>query len=123
MDVDSPHVSTVPPNFEKQEVKTSTQAERLDRESEEEEKAAEKKGKGPPSGHARGKSTEARDKFNRNKSNPVVLGNAIMLIAAGAGLAYGAYHKHLRGALTWELVAKCTGGIGTIALFDYYVSK
>lgn len=72
---------------------------------------------------SRRKSSGACDKFNRNKSNPVVVGNTIMLMAAGAGIAYGAYHKHLRGGLTWELIAKWSGGIGTLALFDYFVSK
>ncbi|KAI9788061.1 MAG: hypothetical protein M1816_007273 [Peltula sp. TS41687] len=41
VDVDSVHVNTVPPDFESQPVKTDTQADRLEREAEEEERALE----------------------------------------------------------------------------------
>ncbi|KAM5432015.1 hypothetical protein MferCBS31731_007685 [Microsporum ferrugineum] len=131
VDVDSPHVSTVPSDFDSQEIKTKTQAARIELEKEQEElKKKYKEGKEKAKETAKDVSERAQeaaaggyDKFDRNKSNPVVIGNMVLLTAASAGLAYGAYQKHLRGALTWELIAAWTGGIGALGLFDYYVSR
>ncbi|GBF60411.1 hypothetical protein TMEN_2844 [Trichophyton mentagrophytes] len=131
VDVDSPHVSTVPSDFNAQEIKTKTQEARVELEKEQEElKKKYREGKQKAKETAKDVSERAQetaaggyDKFDRNKSNPVVIGNMVLLTAASAGLAYGAYQKHLRGALTWELVAAWTGGIGALGLFDYYVSR
>lgn len=165
VDVDSPHVSTVPSDFEAQSIKTDTQAERLEREEEEEEVAA--KGGSEQNPGSRGKSSgsssskkstaaekakegkekakhgakEAREKarevtehgkeraqgcfekLRRNKSNPVVVGNALLIAVASGMVGYQAYERHLRGLLTWELAATWGGGLGLAASVDYFVSR
>lgn len=121
----------MPPNYEKQEVKTDTQAERLEREEEREEAAEQqqekKKGKeraGAAGGGGRGgEKASSCAAVRRNTTNPVVLVNAILIAAAGAGLGYGAYQKHLRGALTWDMLALWSGGLGAAGLMDYFVSR
>ncbi|KAK2745670.1 protein transport protein bos1 [Myotisia sp. PD_48] len=150
VDVDSPHVSTVPSDFGSQGVKTTTQAERIEREQEAKAQQQQQQGQGQghQQGHRQGdikgkareekdqvkekakaatrkaqdKAADGCDKLNRNKSNPVVVSNAVLLTVLGAGLAYGAYQKQVRGALTWELIAKWTGGIGAVGVFDYFNS-
>lgn len=116
VDVDSPHVSSVDPNFLNQNVKTSTQAERLQREQERETVEAENQSR-----KARAKAKA--EKASQNKSNPVVVGNAVLLGLVGAGLGYGAYQKHLSGKLSWELVGIWSGAVGAFGVADYFVSK
>ncbi|KAK2798940.1 hypothetical protein FQN50_008671 [Emmonsiellopsis sp. PD_5] len=132
VDVDSPHVASVPPDFESQEIKTTTQAERISREDAEQEKklkegeeamrnaananaAAARRGK-------KGVST-AKARLRRNKTNPVVVGNALLIAVAGAGLGFGAWQKHVQGALTWRLIGLWSGAVGAVGVVDYWVSK
>ncbi|EEP81397.1 predicted protein [Uncinocarpus reesii 1704] len=124
VDVDSPHINTVPSNYESQSVKTNTQAERLQREEGEKHRERQYKERSKAAaqrGKAKAKGTYA--KLCENKSNPVLVTNAILLTVASAGLGYGAYQKYLRGILTWETVALWSGGIGAAGLVDYFVSK
>ena len=171
MDVDSPHVSTVPSDFEAQSVKTNTQAERLEREEEAEENAAaagseqnpdrpSSRASGSGSGKSKSKGKEkakekakegkekakhgaheakerAREiaehaeeraescvaKLNRNKGNPVVVANALLIAAASGIVGYHAYDRHLKGLLTWEVAAAWGGAIGVGVGVDYFVSR
>ncbi|OJD25118.1 hypothetical protein ACJ73_03519 [Blastomyces percursus] len=132
IDVDSPHVSSVPPTYESQRVKTNTQAERIEREQEEKKRRdeAETGAKLDAARHAKGKAKAAKSKavaakssLARNKSNPVVLGNALLIAVAGAGLGFGAYQKHAQGALTWRVVGVWSGAVGAVGVVDYFVSK
>lgn len=118
VDVDSPHVSSVDPNFLNQDVKTATQAERLEREQEQQTGEAKEKAQ-----KAKAKAKAEASSFSRNKDNPVVVGNAVLLALVGAGLGFGAYHKHLDGKLSWELVGLWTGAVGAFGVADYFVSK
>lgn len=61
--------------------------------------------------------------MSRNKGNPVVLGNALLVALAGAGLGFGAYRKHLDGKLSWELIGIWSGAVGALGVADYFVSK
>ncbi|OAX79228.1 hypothetical protein ACJ72_06452, partial [Emergomyces africanus] len=58
-----------------------------------------------------------------NKANPVVLVNAMLIAIAGAGLGFGAYQKHVKGALTWKVVGLWSGAVGAAGVVDYFVSK
>ncbi|PTU17866.1 hypothetical protein P175DRAFT_0504619 [Aspergillus ochraceoroseus IBT 24754] len=114
IDVDSPHVTAVDSNFREQEVKTTTQAERIEREEAEAQKARVKKQK-PKS--------KATSSVSRNKGNPVFVGNAALLALVGAGLGFGAYRKHVEGQLSWQVVGLWTGAVGAFGAVDYFVSK
>ena len=119
IDVDSPHVSAVDPNFLNQEVQSSTQAKRIEREEQQQERkrADEESRKQDKSRKAKSSSLYA------NTDNPVYLGNAVICALVGAGLGFGAYHKHAEGKLSWELVGLWSGAVGAFGVVDYYVSK
>ncbi|GKZ66949.1 pyruvate dehydrogenase complex dihydrolipoamide acetyltransferase component (E2) [Aspergillus niger] len=119
VDVDSPHVQAVDPDFLKQNVQTTTQAERIEREEEEREAYEERKAKSKAKAKAKAKASSVRS----NAHNPVYLGNAVLLALTGAGLGYGAYRKHAAGQLSWELIGWCSGAVGAFGAVDYFVSK
>ncbi|CAG8039568.1 unnamed protein product [Penicillium salamii] len=118
IDVDGPHIQTVEADFLEQDVQTSTQAERIEREAEEKEKRkreeSEKKAKARKS-----KSSG----ISNNTTNPVFLANAAIATLVGAGLGFGAYKQHARGNLSWELVGLSAGAVGAFGVVDYFVSK
>ncbi|KAG9199144.1 hypothetical protein G6514_008973 [Epicoccum nigrum] len=117
VDVDSPHVSSVPSDYESQSVKTDTQAARQEREEEIKEAAKEIRDS------AAAKKDKAKDKVRKNADNPVVLSNAVGLAVVAAALSFGAYRKHSRGELTGKVVAAWAGVVGLFGLGDYYVSQ
>ena len=121
IDVDSPHVSSVDPNFLNQNVKTTTQAERLEREQERRDANDDAKTQARKKAQAKAKAEKSR--LSRNKDNPIVLGNAVLVALASAGLGYGAYNKHLEGKLSWELVAIWSGAVGAFGVADYFASR
>ncbi|KAL1972710.1 hypothetical protein VTN31DRAFT_7124 [Thermomyces dupontii] len=124
VDVDGPHVQSVPPDFESQEVKTTTQAQRLEREAAAQsppETSGGKKEEEKEKAKAKAKSKVSR--LRKNAGNPVYLANAVLIATLSAGLGYGAYQKHAQGKLSWELVGIVSGAVGAFALADYYVSK
>ncbi|CBF71312.1 uncharacterized protein ANIA_10847 [Aspergillus nidulans FGSC A4] len=101
----------------KREVKTTTQAERIEREEEESEEARERKEQ------AKNKAKAKAQRARENGGNPVFIGNAALLVLVGAGLGLGAYKKHTQGKLSWELVGLWTGAVGAFGAVDYFVSK
>lgn len=117
VDVDSPHISSVPSDYESQSIKTDTQAERIEREEEIKETAKDLKSK------AAAKAQSAKERARKNADNPVVLSNAIGLTVVGGILGFGAYRKYVRGELTGKVVAAWAGVIGLFAVGDYYVSQ
>ncbi|KAJ9619319.1 acetylornithine aminotransferase [Taxawa tesnikishii (nom. ined.)] len=128
IDVDSPHISSVPSDYESQEVKTDTQAERERLEQEAQEKAEQakeqaKKQAGIKKEQAKEKASKAADKAKKNSDNPVVLGNAVTLAALGGLLGFGAYRKYTAGELTWKVAGAWAGVVGLFAMGDYYVSQ
>lgn len=120
IDVDSPHVSSVPSDFESQPIKTETQAERIDREAEAREarekaqEAAEK---------AKAKASRGGQYARANSDNPVVLGNALTVGILGTALGVGAYRKYVRDELSWKVVGAWAGVVGLFGVADYYVSQ
>ncbi|KAJ8105961.1 hypothetical protein OPT61_g9857 [Boeremia exigua] len=117
VDVDSPHISSVPSDYESQSVKTDTQAARQEREEEIKDAAKEIRDS------AAAKKEKAKDKARKNADNPVVLSNAIGLAVVGAALGFGAYRKYTRGELTGKVVAAWAGVVGLFGIGDYYVSQ
>ncbi|CAI7643211.1 unnamed protein product [Penicillium glandicola] len=117
IDVDGPHVQTVESDFLKQDVQTTTQAERIEREAEEEKREDEEKKK-----KAKARKVKSSGIYE-NTSNPVFLANAAIATVVGAGLGFGAYKQHARGNLSWELVGLSAGAVGVFGAVDYFVSK
>ncbi|CAA9960378.1 MAP65-ASE1 multi-domain protein [Pyrenophora teres f. maculata] len=117
VDVDSPHISSVPSDYESQSVKTDTQAERIEREEKIEQEAKDIKDK------AAAKKDAAKDKIKKNADNPVVLSNAVGLAVVGGIVGFGAYRQYARGELTGKVVAVWAAAIGLFGVGDYYVSQ
>lgn len=117
VDVDSPHISSVPSDYESQSVKTDTQAERQEREEEIKREAKNLKDK------AAAKKEQAKDKMRKNADNPVILSNAVGLSIVAALMGYGAYRKYARGEMTGKFVAAWAGVVGLLGVGDYYVSQ
>ncbi|KAI4734091.1 hypothetical protein E4T50_15373 [Aureobasidium sp. EXF-12298] len=131
VDVDSPHISSVPSDFQSQEIQTETQAERERLESEAAEKAqqakeaaqeAEKKAEEVKE-KAKQKAQKVTEKVKANSDNPVVIGNTVAAVALGGLLSFGAYRKYTAGELTWKVAGAWAGIVGVFALGDYYTSK
>lgn len=59
----------------------------------------------------------------KNKSNPVVVGNAVVIGALTSILGVSAYRMHKAGTLTWNVVGAWAGAVGLFAVGDYYVSQ
>lgn len=59
----------------------------------------------------------------KNKNNPVVIGNAVVIAALSALLGSGAYRMHKANTLTWNVVGAWAGAVGLFAVGDYYVSQ
>ncbi|KAF7527563.1 hypothetical protein PCG10_002526 [Penicillium crustosum] len=117
IDVDSPHVQTVESDFLEQDVQTTTQAERIEREAEEKAKREDEEKK-------KAKAHKVKSSgIYENTSNPVFLANAAIATVVGAGLGFGAYKQHARGNLSWELVGLSAGAVGIFGAVDYFVSK
>jgi len=129
VDVDSESVHTVPSDFKEHDVKTDTQAARLEREAEQFEAQAEEKAKkakkefAEKEKAAKEKAKKAEAKLEKNSDNPVFIGNAVAVVALSAGLGFGAYRKYAAGELTWKVVAAWTGVVGLFAAGDYYLSQ
>ncbi|KAF2258699.1 hypothetical protein CC78DRAFT_548915 [Lojkania enalia] len=115
IDVDSPHVSSVPSDFSSQTIKTETQAERI--ELEEQARAA------AASSSQSGKKTDRAAFAKQNVGNPVVLGNMLGVGVLGGVLSVGAYKKWTRGELGWKVLGIWAGVVGVFGVADYYVSR
>lgn len=66
---------------------------------------------------------KTEDWAEKNKNNPVVIGNAVVVAALSGLLGFGAYRKHAAGELTWKVAGAWAGAVGLFAVGDYYVSQ
>lgn len=124
IDVDSPHISSVPSDFESQEIQTETQQREHELEAEAKERAEQLKQEAEHKKEQAKKAAEkAADKAKKNSDNPVVLGNVVGITALGGLLSYGAYRKYSAGELTWKLAGAWAGVVGLFAVADYYTSQ
>ena len=146
VDVDSPHISSVPSDYEEQSIQTDTQAERerLEEESKQaaqqkkeearekakhlKEKAEEKAEKlkkqaGVKKEQAKSEAKKAGKSIQENSDNPVFIGNAVTIAAFGGVIGYGAYRKYTAGELTWKIAGLWAGAVGLFGVADYYVSS
>lgn len=82
-----------------------------------------KKQAGAAASKAEKEGKKAEEWADKNKQNPVVLGNAVAIVALGALLGTGAYRMHKANTLTWNVVGAWAGAVGLFAVGDYYVSQ
>lgn len=130
IDVDSPHISSVPSNYSEQSVKTETQANRLEQEAEararrESANAAPNQSKGQSASQkGREQAETAADRIRKNSDNPVLIGNAVVLTALAGILGYGGSRWWQQGAKGGaSVVAGVVAAVGLFAVGDYYLSR
>lgn len=106
-------------------MQTDTQYNRLEHEAEIVEKKAREVAKklGEEEKKAAAKSRKGIRSLEANGDNPVVIGNAIAVVALSAGLGFGAYRKYAAGELTWKVAGAWTGVVGLFVAADYYLSS
>ena len=64
------------------------------------------KGKKRAATHAKEAKKEiksAGQDISENRDNPVYVANGVLLVLGSAALGYGAYTKHVKGELDWQL--------------------
>jgi cation transport ATPase len=120
VDVDSPHVSSVPSDFESQSIKTDTQETRIELE-ERAEAAHHEAQKAKQKAHD--KKEKAKRTAKENPENTMLLGNSITVGILGTVLGVGAYRKWSRNELSWKVVAGWGGVVGVFALGDYFFTR
>jgi ElaB/YqjD/DUF883 family membrane-anchored ribosome-binding protein len=82
-----------------------------------------KKELGAGADKAEQKAKKAEQWAEKNKGNPVVIGNAVAISALAGFLGIGAYRLHKANALTWEVAGTWAGVVGLFAVGDYFVSQ
>jgi cobalamin biosynthesis Mg chelatase CobN len=88
------------------------------------EKAEELKKKASADGKkAKQEAKEAEEWADKNKGNPVVIGNVVAVAALGGLLGFGAYKKYNAHELTWKVAGAWAGVVGLFAVGDYYLSQ
>ncbi|RDI76571.1 hypothetical protein Vi05172_g13452 [Venturia inaequalis] len=126
VDVDSPHISSVPSDFESQSVKTDTQASRIEHEATdkalEDKKKTEAKAK-ELKDKAKAKAGKAESRIKANADNPVILANGLIVGILGTVLGVGAYKKYAAGELSAKVIATWAGVVGLFAVGDFYASQ
>lgn len=120
-------------DWEEQAVQTETQADRIAREAEADaERIVENASKQAASAKNRlsAEAKKAKRSLKKdgkaladNKDNPVVIGNAILWTITAAAVCWGAYQKHQEGKLDWKIAGTVAGGIGALAVGDYFASQ
>lgn len=120
-------------DFEEQAVQTETQAERLEQEAEAktraevaqaEDKAKEVKKKADSKAkEAKAAAKREAEHLDKNKDNPVYIGNYILWTLTAAAVGYGAYQKSAEGKLDAKLAGTVALGLGALGAADYFVSK
>ena len=61
--------------------------------------------------------------ISENRDNPVYVANGVLLVVGSAALGYGAYTKHVKGELDWQLAGLTAAAVGVLAVGDYYLSQ
>ncbi|KAK5116558.1 hypothetical protein LTR85_009183 [Meristemomyces frigidus] len=73
--------------------------------------------------HAKQDGKKAEEWTEKNKGNPVFIGNVVVIGALGALLGTNAYRMHKANTLTWQVAGAWAGVVGLFAVGDYYVSS
>jgi hypothetical protein len=124
VDVDSPHISSVPSDYESQPVKTTTQADRIEREEQAKAALEETKAKSKQAAEkAKSKSRHGKNYVQENSDNPVILGNTILIATLGGLLGYSTYRKYTAGELTWKVVGLGAAAVAAFGAADYFISQ
>ncbi|TDZ32288.1 hypothetical protein C8034_v006024 [Colletotrichum sidae] len=117
VDVDLPSVHTVPSDFNEQEVKTETQADRIERE--ENARAEADLAKKKATGKARKADSWLTRQFaslSDGSAGALAISNLVGVIGLSGFLGYKAWGLYERGRLSWQSVGLGLGILGVVGL-------
>ncbi|TDZ49695.1 hypothetical protein CTRI78_v007944 [Colletotrichum trifolii] len=117
VDVDLPSVHTVPSDFNEQEVKTETQADRIERE--ENARAEADLAKKKATGKARKADSWLTRQFaslSDGSAGALAISNLVGVIGLSGFLGYKAWGLYERGRLSWQNVGLGLGILGVVGL-------
>ncbi|KAK1981384.1 hypothetical protein LZ30DRAFT_782077 [Colletotrichum cereale] len=133
VDVDMPSVHTVPHDFNEQEIKTDTQAARIEREEEEAEQKARAEAdlaKKKATNKARKADSWLKRQFSSlsdGSASALAISNLVGVVGLSAFLGYKAWGLYDRGRLSWQNVSLGLGILGIVGLgegiFGSYLYK
>jgi len=124
VDVDMPSVRTVPSDFLEQDVKTETQAARIEREAEAiEEKARAEADLAKKKAAAKARKADSWlvkqfSSLSDNSANALVVGNLVAVVGLSAFLGYKAIGLYERGKLSWQNVGLGLGIVGIVGAVE-----
>lgn len=72
---------------------------------------------------AQQKAKKAEAWIQKNKDNPVVIGNVVVVGTLAALLGAGAYRLQKAGTLSWKVGGVWAGAVGLFAVGDYFASS
>lgn len=117
VDVDAPHVQTVPSDFIDQDVKTDTQAERISREEKARADAElAKKKAADKANRADNWLTRQFASLSDGSAGALALANAAGVVAVSGFLGYRAWGLYERGRLNWQHVSVGLAILGVVGL-------
>ncbi|KAL0944982.1 uncharacterized protein CTRU02_202869 [Colletotrichum truncatum] len=117
VDVDMPSVHTVPNDFLEQDIKTETQADRIDRE--EKARAEADLAKKKAASKARKADSWLKRQFSSlsdGSAGALAISNLVGVVGLSAFLGYKAWGLFDRGRLTWQNVAVGVSILGAVGL-------
>jgi hypothetical protein len=126
VDVDAPSVRTVPSDFLDQDVKTDTQADRLEREAAAiEEQARQKAASAKKKTVAKGKKADSWltaqfSQLSDNESSALVVGNLLAVVGVSVFLGYKAWGLYERGRLGWQQIGIGAGVLGAVGIVESF---
>ena len=118
VDVDTPSVRTVPSDWEEQEVKTETQAARLEREEEQRRAEADLAKKRSRARRADGFLTKWFGNLGDGASTALVVSNLVGVVGLSGFLGYKAWDLHERGRLGWKNLGLGLGVMGVVGIAE-----
>ena len=133
VDVDSPHVSSIPSEYSSQSIKTYSTSERTEQDTTHDVKTTPRKMEheanqtkehiDSAANRTDEKSYPTNKVAKKSTENPVITTNAIILIVIGSLSGWGAYKKYTAGELTWKVAGAWAGIVGLFAAGNYYISQ
>ncbi|KAF5634946.1 D-serine dehydratase [Fusarium sp. NRRL 25303] len=123
VDVDLPSVHTVPNDFLEQEIKTETQAARVERE---EEAREEKRKRDEAAAKAKGADNWLIQQFSRlsdGSATGLVIANFATVVGLGAYLGYKGWGLYEKGKLDWKAVTLGAGILASVTAAEGAVGR
>ncbi|TKA30103.1 hypothetical protein B0A50_02822 [Salinomyces thailandicus] len=82
-----------------------------------------KKEVGVEADRAEAEAKKAEEWTEKNKENPVVIGNVVVVGAVAAVMGTQGYRMHRAGTLTWKVAGAWAGIVGLVGVVDYFGSQ